>query len=150
MNKEELTKLLNSEEFMQNLKIFAAKFKSNKGYGRWLAEYQRMDKQGLFTAKSLKEQYIKILKDISPLQYLYWEAIHYIGSQALDATKEYFDNCYCDIRAITGEIAEDENGEELIYLEVSEAKALCAQMNKELGENIFVVYDSQSGKPIAI
>lgn len=148
MTREELIKLIDSEQFMQNLQLFASKFKKSKGFGHWLVEYSKMDKQGLFAPDNLKSQYIKIIRDVSPLQYIYWEAIHYIGSQALEATKEYFENCYCDIRAITGEIAEDNNGEELLYLDLAEAKELCAKMNADLGENIFVVYDSQTNKPI--
>lgn len=150
MKKEQLLKIIDSEEFMRNLNVALAKFKSSKDYKCWIAEYQMMDKQGLFAVKSIKEQCIKILKGINIIQYLYWEALHYIGAQALGATKEYFDNCYCDIRTITGEIAEDENDEELIYLDMQEAKAICSQMNKELGERIFVVYDSQSNKPITV
>lgn len=150
MKKEQLLKIIDSEEFIQNLNAVLAKFKSSKDYKCWIAEYQMMDKQGLFTAKSIKEQCTKILKDINIIQYLYWEALHHIGAQALAATKEYFDNCYCDIRTITGEIAEDENDEELIYLGLQEAKAICSQMNKELGEHIFVVYDSHTNKPVAV
>lgn len=146
MNKEQLLKILDSDEFIKNLKLYSDKFKASKGFGRWLAEYSRMDKQGLFTPKSLKEQYIKILKDVSTLQYIYWEAIHYIGAQALDATKEYFDNCYYDIRVITGEIAEDDNGEELIYLSLDEALSICKAMNEEAEELLFKVYNSSTNK----
>lgn len=142
MKKENLLRLIDSDEFIRNLKMFSDKFKASKGYGIWLAEYKRMDQQGLFTPEKLKEHYLKILKDISPLQYIYWEAIHYIGAQALNATKEYFDNRYYEIRLITGEIAEDDNGEELLYLGYFEAVDICKRMNDDAEENLFVVYCS--------
>lgn len=148
MAEKELKELLNSEQFIQNLKIYSAKFKANKGFGRWLEEYKRMDKAGLFEPENLKKHYISILNDTNTMKYLYWEAIHYIGAQALNATSDYFNNCYCDIRAITGEIAEDENGEELLYLGLEDARELCKKMNDDIGENLFIVYDSQTNKPI--
>ena len=146
MDKEQLLKILNSDEFMNNLKLCVNKFKASKGYKRWLTEYAQIDKQGLFTPKNLKEQYIKTLNSVSSLKYIYWEAIHYIGAQALDATKDYFDNCYYDIRVITGEIAEDSNGEELIYLSFDEARKICKTMNDEAEELLFRVYNSNTNK----
>lgn len=148
MDKKQIYKLINSSRFLKSVELQVQKFKANKGYGRWIAEYQRMDKQGLFKPENLKEQYIKILKDVSALQYIYWEAIHYIGMSALEETEDYYENCYCDIRVITGEIALDSNDEELIFLQREEAIQICNEMNEEAEEHLFTVYDSKANKPL--
>ena len=146
MKKEELYRLIDSEEFISNLQLYADKFRKSKGFGTWLAEYKRMDKAGYFEPKMLKDNFIKILRDVSSLQYIYWEAIHYIGQQALDKTADDINSYYYEIRCITGEVAEDDNGEELIYLDFDTASSLCKSMNDEAEELLFRVYNSSTNK----
>lgn len=146
MKKEELYRLIGSEEFINNLQLYADKFRKSKGFGTWLVEYKRMDAAGYFEPKMLKDNFIKILRDVSALQYIYWEAIHYIGQQALDKTADDINNYYYEIRCITGEVAEDDNGEELIYLDFDTANSLCKSMNDEAEELLFRVYNSSTNK----
>lgn len=148
MKKEELRRFINSDEFMSNLQLYVDKFRKSKGFGTWLAEYKRMDAAGYFSPKMLKNNFVKILNDVSALQYIYWEAIHYIGQQALDKTVDDFNSYYYDIRCITGEIAEDDNGEELLYLDLNSAIEICESMNTEAEELLFRVYNSNTDKPI--
>lgn len=148
MKKEKLYKLINSDEFIDNLRLYADKFRKSKGFGTWLAEYRKMDAAGYFSPKMLKDNFVKILNDVSALQYIYWEAIHYIGQQALDKTMDDFNIYYYDIRCITGEIAEDNNGEELLYLDLDSAIEICKSMNTEAEELLFRVYNSNTNKPI--
>lgn len=148
MKKEELHRFINSDEFMSNLQLYVDKFRKSKGFGTWLAEYKRMDAAGYFSPKMLKDNFVKILNDVSALQYIYWEAIHYIGQQALDKTVDDFNSYYYDIRCITGEIAEDDNGEELLYLDLNLAIEICESMNTEAEELLFRVYNSNTDKPI--
>jgi hypothetical protein len=148
MKKEELHRFINSDEFMSNLQLYVDKFRKSKGFGTWLAEYKRMDVAGYFSPKMLKDNFVKILNDVSALQYIYWEAIHYIGQQALDKTVDDFNSYYYDIRCITGEIAEDDNGEELLYLDLNSAIEICESMNTEAEELLFRVYNSNTDKPI--
>lgn len=148
MKKEELHRFINSDEFMSNLQLYVDKFRKSKGFGTWLAEYKRMDAAGYFSPKMLKDNFVKILNDVSALQYIYWEAIHYIGQQALDKTVDDFNSYYYDIRCITGEIAEDDNGEELLYLDLNSAIEICESMNTEAEELLFRVYNSNTDKPI--
>lgn len=148
MKKEELHRFINSDEFMSNLQLYVDKFRKSKGFGTWLAEYKRMDAAGYFSPKMLKDNFVKILNDISALQYIYWEAIHYIGQQALDKTVDDFNSYYYDIRCVTGEIAEDDNGEELLYLDLNSAIEICESMNTEAEELLFRVYNSNTDKPI--
>lgn len=148
MKKEELHRFINSDEFMRNLQLYVDKFRKSKGFGTWLVEYKRMDAAGYFSPKMLKDNFVKILNDVSALQYIYWEAIHYIGQQALDKTVDDFNSYYYDIRCITGEIAEDDNGEELLYLDLNSAIEICESMNTEAEELLFRVYNSNTNKPI--
>lgn len=148
MKKEELHRFINSDEFMSNLQLYVDKFRKSKGFGTWLVEYKRMDAAGYFSPKMLKDNFVKILNDVSALQYIYWEAIHYIGQQALDKTVDDFNSYYYDIRCITGEIAEDDNGEELLYLDLNSAIEICESMNTEAEELLFKVYNSNTDKPI--
>lgn len=148
MKKEELHRFINSDEFMSNLQLYVDKFRKSKGFGTWLVEYKRMDAAGYFSPKMLKDNFVKILNDVSALQYIYWEAIHYIGQQALDKTVDDFNSYYYDIRCITGEIAEDDNGEELLYLDLNSAIEICESMNTEAEELLFRVYNSNTDKPI--
>lgn len=130
--------------------IYATDFKKRNGFGYWLAEYKRMDEQGLFTPEKLRETYIKILKGTSPLGFIYRQAISYICVRALDAL-EYANtqNCY-DVRLITGEVAINDEDEELVNLSLEEATNICLAMNSEAEELLFKVYNTITKRFIKI
>lgn len=142
----EIPQIINTSQFLRFAAVYANKFKANKGYGRWLAEYERMDKANMFKPEKLRELYIDILKDTSALSYIYWDAVHYICIQALDATKAFVSANSFEIRVITGEIAFDDNDEELTGLSMEEAINICNAMNEEAEELLFRVYNSSTNK----
>lgn len=142
----EIPQIINTSQFLRFAAVYANKFKANKGYGRWLAEYRRMDEHGWFKPEKLRELYIDILKDTSTLSYIYWDAVHYICIQALDATKAFVSADSFEIRVITGEIAFDDNDEELTGLSMEEAISICNAMNEEAEELLFRVYNSSTNK----
>lgn len=145
----EIPQIINTSQFLRFAAVYANKFKANKGYGRWLAEYERMDKANMFKPEKLRELYIDILKDTSTLSYIYWDVVHYICIQALDATKAFVSANSFEIRVITGEIAFDDNDEELTGLSMEEAISICNAMNEEAEELLFRVYNSNTNKLIA-
>lgn len=144
----EIPQIIYTNQFLKFVAIYANKFKATNGYGRWLAEYKRMDERGWFKPKKLRELYINILKDTSTLSYIYWDAVHYICIQALDATKAFALTNSFEIRVITGEIAFNDDDEELKDLSMEEALSICKAMNDEAGELLFRVYDSSINKII--
>ena len=107
-----------------------------------------MDKANMFKPENIREQYIKILNGTSRLSYIYWDVIHHIGIQALDATKAFVSANSFEIRVITGEIAFDDNNEELTDLSLEEALSICKAMNEEAEELLFRVYNSNTNKLI--
>ena len=142
----EIPQIINTSQFLRFAAVYANKFKANKGYGRWLAEYEHMDKADMFKPENIREQYIKILNGTSRLSYIYWDAIHRIGIQALDATKAFASANSFDVRVITGEIAVNDNDEELTGLSMEEAISICNAMNEEAEELLFRVYSSNANK----
>lgn len=145
----EIPQIINTSQFLRFAAIYANKFKANKGYGRWLAEYERMDKANMFKPENIREQYIKILNGTSRLSYIYWDAVHYICIQALDAAKAFASANLFDVRVITGEIAVNDDDEELTGLSMEEAISICNAMNEEAEELLFRVYNSNTNKLIA-
>lgn len=108
-----------------------------------------MDEHGWFKPEKLRGLYINILKDTSTLSYIYWDAVHYICIQALDAAKAFASANSFDVRVITGEIAVNDDGEELTGLSMEEAISICNAMNEEAEELLFRVYNSNTNKLIA-
>ena len=100
----------------------------------------------MFKPENIREQYIKILNGTSRLSYIYRDAIHHIGIQALDAIKAFVSTDSFEIRIITGEIAFDDNDEELTGLSMEEAISICNAMNEEAEELLFRVYNSNTNK----
>lgn len=145
----EIPQIINTSQFLRFAAVYANKFKANKGYGRWLAEYERMDKANMFKPENIREQYIKILNGTSRLSYIYWDAVHYICIQALDAAKAFASANSFDVRVITGEIAVNDDDEELTGLSMEEAISICNAMNEEAEELLFRVYNSNTNKLIA-
>lgn len=142
----EIPEVIYTDQFLRFVAVYANRFKATNGYGRWLAEYKRMDEQGMFKSEKLRELYIKILDDSNTLSYIYWDAVHYICIQALDAAKAFALTNSFEIRVITGEIAFDDNDEELTGLSMEEALTICKAMNDEAEELLFRVYNSSTNK----
>ena len=140
----EIPKAIYTDQFLRFVAAYTNRFKAAKGNGRWLAEYKRMDEQGMFKPEKLRELYIKILDGSNTLSYIYWDAVHYICTQALDATKA---NSF-EIRVITGEIAFNDDDKELKDLSMKEALTICKAMNDEAEELLFRVYNSNTNKPV--
>lgn len=142
----EIPEVIYTNQFLKFVAVYANRFRMTKGFGRWLAEYKCMDEQGMFEPEKLRELYIKILDGSNTLSYIYWEAVHYICIQALDAAKAFASVNSFDIRVITGEIAINDNDEELTGLSMEEAISICDSMNEEAEEMLFRVYNSSTNK----
>ena len=144
----EIPQVIYTDQFLRFVAIYANRFKASNGYGKWLVEYKRMDESGWFKPEKLREFYADILKGTSTLSYIYWDAVHYICVQALDAAKTFALTNSFEIRVITGEIAINDNDEELTGLSMEEALAICKAMNDEAEELLFRVYNSNTNKPV--
>lgn len=142
----EIPEVVYTDQFLRFVAVYANKFRVTNGYGRWLAEYKRMDEQGMFKPEKLRELYIKILDGPNTLSYIYWDAVHYICIQALDAAKAFASANLFDVRVITGEIAVNDDDEELTGLSMEEAISICNAMNEEAEELLFRVYNSSTNK----
>lgn len=137
---KKLPQEIRTGQFLKFVKLYAKRFKANNGYGKWLVEYQEMDKLHWFdTPNILRDIYIDILLDTSTQPYIIRDAIYYICTQALEATKALLSRQLFDIRLITGEIALDDNDNELTGLSLEKATALCKTMNDEAEEILFKV-----------
>ena len=145
----EIPQVIYTDQFLRFVVVYVNKFRATNGYGRWLAEYKRMDEQGMFKPEKLRELYIKILDGSNTLSYIYWDAVHYICIQALDAAKAFASANSFDVRVITGEIAVNDDDEELTGLSMEEAISICNAMNEEAEELLFRVYNSNTNKLIA-
>ena len=142
----EISEVIYTDQFLRFVAVYANRFRATKGFGRWLAEYKRMDERGMFEPEKLRELYIKILDGSNILSFIYWEAVHYICIQALDAAKAFALTNSFEIRVITGEIAFNDDDEELKDLSMEEALAICKAMNDEAEEHLFDVYNSNTNK----
>lgn len=145
----EIPQVVYTGQFLRFVAVYANRFKATNGYGRWLAEYRRMDEHGWFKPEKLRELYIKILDGSNTLSYIYWDAVHYICIQALDAAKAFASANLFDVRVMTGEIAVNDDDEELTGLSMEEAISICNAMNEEAEELLFRVYNSNTNKLIA-
>lgn len=142
----EIQHIIYTDQFLKFVNIYANRFKATNGYGRWLVEYKQMDESGMFKPEKIRDLYVDILKGVSKLPYICWEAIHYIGVQAFNATKTFSLANSFDIRVITGEIAVNDDDEELTGLSMEEAISICNVMNEEAEELLFRVYNSETNK----
>jgi hypothetical protein len=131
--------LINSDLFLKFAGHFADKFKKQNGFGKWLEEYKRMDKQGLFEPEKLRQQYIQVINNNYRLGFVHKQAIVYICVQALDAVKFGIETKNYSIYVISGEIAIDDNGLELKNLKHDDAITICKSMNEEAEEELFYV-----------
>lgn len=144
----EIPEIIYTNQFLKFVAIYANRFIASNGYGRWLVEYAQMEKLGMFKPEKLRELYINALCKSNTLSYIYWDAVHYICMQALDATKAFAQTNSFEIRVITGEIAFNDDDEELKDLPIEEALTICKAMNDEAEELLFRVYNSNTNKPI--
>lgn len=145
----EIPQVIYTNQFLKFVEHYAKEFKKYNGYGKyWLKEWTRMEENGMFKPEKLRELYIKILDGSNTLSYIYWEAVHCICIQALDAAKAFALTNSFEIRVITGEIAFNDNDEELKDLSMEEALAICKAMNDEAEELLFRVYNSNTNKPV--
>nr|DAI13783.1 MAG TPA: hypothetical protein [Caudoviricetes sp.] len=142
----EIPQVIYTDQFLRFVAAYANRFKATNGYGRWLAEYKRMDEQGMFKPEKLRELYIKILDGSNTLSYICWDAVRYICIQALDAAKAFALTNSFEIRVITGEIVVNDDDEELTGLSMEEALTICKAMNDEAEELLFRVYNSNTNK----
>lgn len=142
----EIPQVIYTDQFLRFVAVYTNKFKASNGYGKWLVEYKRMDEQGWFKPEKLREFYIDILNGVSTLSYIYWDAVHYICIQALDAAKAFASANLFDVRVITGEIAVNDDDEELTGLSMEEAISICNAMNEKAEELLFRVYNSSTNK----
>lgn len=142
----EIPRVIYTDQFLRFVAVYANRFKATNGYGRWLAEYRRMDEHGWFKPEKLRELYTDILKHTSVLSFIYWDAVHCICTQALDAAKVFASANSFDVRVITSEIAVNDDNEELTGLSMEEAISICNAMNEEAEELLFRVYNSSTNK----
>lgn len=131
---------IRTSQFLKFVRLYAKQFKANNGYGKWLAEYQEMDKLHWFdTPNILRDIYIDILLNTSTQPYIIRDAVYYICTQALEATRVLLSQRLFAICLITGEIALDDNDNELTGLSFENATTLCKVMNDEAEEILFRV-----------
>lgn len=143
----EIPEVIYTGQFLKFVEHYAKEFKKYNGYGKyWLKEWTRMEENGMFKPEKLRELYIKILDGSNTLSYIYWEAVHCICIQALDAAKAFALTNSFEIRVITGEIAFNDDDEELKDLSMEEALTICKAMNDEAEELLFRVYNSNTNK----
>mgnify|MGYP003290074903 CR=1 FL=1 len=95
MGRENNLEILFTPTFIKFVEHYAAKFiayeKSGHKYSRWLHEYEDLYKRGMFKPTIIRDQYIKMLKNEFQLGYIRGTVFWYIGINAHDATKAYFD-----------------------------------------------------------
>ena len=145
----EIPEVIYTNQFLKFVEHYAKEFKKYNGHGKyWLKEWTRMEENGMFKPEKLRELYIKILDGSNTLSYIYWDVVHCICIQALDAAKAFALTNSFEIRVITGEIAFNDNDEELKDLSMEEALAICKAMNDEAEELLFRVYNSNTNKPV--
>ncbi len=122
-------------------------FKVTNGFGRWLKEYERAEAAGLFELAAMRDEFIKIQKGISRLDFQTRMVIYEICMAAARKTERYLltQLCVYEIHLITGETAEDDSGDPLTNLSKEEAFDICNAMNLEAEELLFRVYNLTRG-----
>ena len=129
-------------QFLKFIDYYAKAFIKRRGFGRWLKEYQDMEKQGLFAPRVLRLFYIQILGNTSKLDFQKEQAVWDICCCARDAAEAYIDeriNALYDIRVITGELAYDDDDDPYTDLTYEEATQIVKYLNEEAEEELFVM-----------
>lgn len=137
---------INTDTFLKFTGFYARKFIAQRGFGKWLVEYQQMEALGQFEPKVLRSMYVAILQNKFTQSFIIKQAVYYICSQAQDATiiaemreEQKRLNLYTILNTLSMTIAQDEDGEGLIDLEKEEAKMICEAMNEEALDEIYKV-----------
>ena len=129
-------------QFLKFIDYYAKAFIKRRGFGRWLKEYQDMEKQGLFAPRVLRLFYIQIIGNTFKLDFQKEQAVWYICCCAKDAAEAYIDeriNAMYDIRVITGELAYDDDDDPYTDLTYEEATQIVKALNEEAEEELFVM-----------
>ena len=50
----EIPEVIYTDQFLRFVAVYANRFRATNGYGRWLAEYRRMDEHGWFKPEKLR------------------------------------------------------------------------------------------------
>lgn len=119
-------------------------FKKQNGFGKWLAEYKRMEASCLFEPSSIVNQYQQILKGKYEYGFICMQAINYICVNALDSVTRFISNSDFQILLENGDIALDDDMEELIGLTFDEAMSICEAMNEDIGMKLYYVYSGKT------
>lgn len=137
-----LPEVIYHPQFLRFIDYYAKAFIKKRGFGRWLKEYQDMEKQGLFAPRILRLFYIQILGNTFKLDFQKEQAVWYICCCARDAAEAYIDeriNALYDIRVITGELAYDDDDDPYTDLTYEEATQIVKALNEEAEEELFVM-----------
>lgn len=129
-------------QFLKFVDYYAKAFIKRRGFGRWLKEYQDMEKQKLFAPRVLRLFYIQILCDKFVLDFQKEQAVWDICCSAKDATEAYIDereNSLYKICVFTGELAYDDDDDPYTDLTYDEANQIAKALNEEAEEELFIV-----------
>lgn len=129
-------------QFLKFVDYYAKRFIRQKGFGRWLKEYQDMQSKGLFAPRVLRLFYIQILGNTFKLDFQREQAVWYICTYAKEAAEAYVDeheNALYDIHVITGELAYDDDDDPYTDLTYEEATQIVKALNEEAEEELFVM-----------
>lgn len=137
-----LPEVIYHPQFLKFIEYYAKAFIRRRGFGKWLKEYQDMEKQGLFAPRVLRLFYIQILGNTFKLGFQKEQAVWDICCCAKDAAEAYIDervNALYDIRVITGELAYDDDDDPYTNLTYEEAVQIVKALNEEAEEELFVM-----------
>lgn len=135
---------IHTNAFLLSLSTRAKAFKQNKGFGRWIKEYQRMDEQGLFEPKALKQLCLDMLNDSFKLGFICKQAVYAIYVYAIDDTIAYLrDNSFI-IYNSDGSLYKDEDGDTMEDLEFLEALDICKAINDDALDYVVYIGDENN------
>lgn len=137
---EHLQMIMQTHAFKVYVQKQFEQFKKQNGFGKWLAEYKRMEVSSLFEPSSIIKQYQQILNGKYEYGFICMQAINYICVNAIDSFSNILQNNDFCIMLNNTEIALDDDKEELIGLSFDEAISICKAMNEDIGNKIFFVY----------
>ena len=137
-----------SKYFFKFLEEVYFYFKATNGFGRWLREYERAEASGLFELEPMCDEFIRIQENTSMLDFQTRMAIYEMCMEAVRKTERYLRSLPCtyEIHLITGETAEDDDGDPFVNLSKEEAFGICEAMNLEAEEYLFRVYNLTRGR----
>lgn len=136
-----------SKYFFKFLEEVYFYFKMTNGFGRWLKEYERAEAAGVFELESMRDEFVRIQENKSNLDFQTRMAIYEMCIGAARKTEMYLRSLPCtyEIHLITGETAEDDEGDPFVSLSKGEALSICEALNLEAEEYLFRVYNLTRG-----